>query len=248
LCGAQPARIRNPRPPIQKSFLFSLAFAVAPAASTCAQPAPQPAVLYLRGAPLVFTAAEQAEAAAPADSAEARPSRRELGSRAGRILSDSIAPFALASGVFLALDNKHHRGQSRGAVLGLGSTVALTLALKKAVKSERPRGGSGSFPSGHASIAFSLATAVGENHRGARLPLYALATAIAASRVDVRAHRPRDVLAGAAIGYAATKYFMRRARPDSTPALLAPAISEQAAQRVRSGLNFSRGVGFTRAF
>lgn len=168
------------------------------------------------GEPSAGTAQIESATRGTASTAQDGEAQGEAGSRVGRALSDSLVPFGLASGLFLLADGQHHAGQGRGAIEGVGATLVATLALKRVVKSKRPRGGGGSFPSGHASLSFALATAVGENHRNARLPLFALATAIAASRVDVRAHRVRDVVAGAALGYGITKYFMRRNRPDSS--------------------------------
>lgn len=53
-----------------------------------------------------------------------------------------------------------------------------------------------SFPSGHATAAFCAATLLGGG------PWYAVATAVAATRVYVRLHHASDVAAGAALGLA----------------------------------------------
>lgn len=165
----------------------------------------------------------------------------DRGSSVGRALSDSIVPFGIASGIFLLADGRNHPGQTRGAIEGVGATAVITELLKYTVHERRPSGGPHSFPSGHASFAFALATAVGENHRSARLPLFGLATAIAASRVDVHAHYTHDVIAGAAIGYFTTKYFMRRNHREPAASGTASASS--------SGLGMSsRGVSFARSF
>lgn len=140
----------------------------------------------------------------------AQSSPGERGSRLGRALSDSIGPFGIATGVFLLADGKNHPGQTRGAIEGVGATALVTTLLKYVVHERRPNGNPHSFPSGHASAAFAFATAASYNHHNLRLPLFALATAIAASRVDVRAHYAHDVIAGAALGYGITRYFMRR--------------------------------------
>lgn len=62
-----------------------------------------------------------------------------------------------------------------------------------------------SFPSGHATAAFAMATVVAHEWRtvpGVAPLAYALATAVAAARVDVNAHWASDVVAGAVLGWA----------------------------------------------
>jgi undecaprenyl-diphosphatase len=59
---------------------------------------------------------------------------------------------------------------------------------------------SGSFPSGHASMAFACATVLAWMRPRLALPAFALAVGIAWSRVYVGVHWPLDVLGGAALG------------------------------------------------
>ena len=59
----------------------------------------------------------------------------------------------------------------------------------------------GSFPSGHAACAFMAASLLSQDTDGAPA-WYALATLVAWSRVYVRMHHRRDVVAGAALGLA----------------------------------------------
>jgi undecaprenyl-diphosphatase len=78
---------------------------------------------------------------------------------------------------------------------------------------------SGSFPSGHAAIAFACATVIAWCVPRLAFPAFALAAAIAWSRVYVGVHWPLDVLGGAALGIlVATALLMlagalRRSRP-----------------------------------
>jgi undecaprenyl-diphosphatase len=58
-----------------------------------------------------------------------------------------------------------------------------------------------SFPSGHASSAFLAATLLADRSRGKPV-FFALAAAVAASRIHVRIHHASDVAGGAAIGLA----------------------------------------------
>ncbi len=81
-------------------------------------------------------------------------------------------------------------------------TEAYTGILKYTVQRPRPDGSDNlSFPSGHASAAFSLAT-VAEQHYGWKIgvPAYLLASGIGLSRIESNKHNLSDVLAGATIG------------------------------------------------
>jgi undecaprenyl-diphosphatase len=72
---------------------------------------------------------------------------------------------------------------------------------------------SASFPSGHAATAFATAVAVGIVYPRLRVPLLALATLVAVSRVYLGVHYGSDVLAGSALGVAiglATGLLVRR--------------------------------------
>jgi hypothetical protein len=64
-----------------------------------------------------------------------------------------------------------------------------------------------SFPSGHATNAFAAATAIAAHSDGYLIPTiaYMLATGVAFSRVNDRAHFPSDVVAGALIGRAVAR-------------------------------------------
>jgi membrane-associated phospholipid phosphatase len=67
----------------------------------------------------------------------------------------------------------------------------------------RPDGSApNSFPSGHTSSTFALAT-VGTNYYGKKwwIPLHTFAGLIGVSRVEKRRHWPSDIPAGAALGY-----------------------------------------------
>lgn len=59
-----------------------------------------------------------------------------------------------------------------------------------------------SFPSGHASSAFTAAGVLSAADPGLRVAYYALAAMVASSRVHVKMHHASDVIAGAALGAA----------------------------------------------
>jgi membrane-associated phospholipid phosphatase len=80
----------------------------------------------------------------------------------------------------------------------------MTVSIKTAVGRTRPDGTQYSFPSGHSSTTFATATVV-QRHFGwkAGIPAYALASYVAASRIQDRRHFLSDVTFGAALGIVA---------------------------------------------
>ena len=67
----------------------------------------------------------------------------------------------------------------------------------------------GSFPSGHAIGAFSIATVVANRYHHRRwvpIAVYGLATVVSLSRITTSAHFPSDVFLGASLGYAIAKF------------------------------------------
>jgi undecaprenyl-diphosphatase len=70
-----------------------------------------------------------------------------------------------------------------------------------------------SFPSGHATLAFTMATVAGYEYTRLRIPLYTLALGTAFSRVYLGRHYPSDVLAGAIIGTLAGLHVIHYRKP-----------------------------------
>jgi membrane-associated phospholipid phosphatase len=125
---------------------------------------------------------------------------------------------SLASAAVMALTGGR-RGR-RAAVLGLAS-VAVTatvanLIAKPLGRRRRPdriaedvplgrhvrMPASSSFPSGHSAAAFAFATGVAHASLVLSVPLYALATLVAYSRIHTGVHYPGDVVAGSLLGAA----------------------------------------------
>jgi len=74
-------------------------------------------------------------------------------------------------------------------------------------------GGVGSFPSGHTSAAFAVATVFAKRYphlRWVRWVAYGSAALVGFSRVSLESHFPSDVFVGAAIGYAVASNAVRR--------------------------------------
>ena len=76
-----------------------------------------------------------------------------------------------------------------------------------------PIRGSGSFPSGHAIAAFSIATVVSRrygNHRWIPYAAYGMAAVVGFSRLTLSAHFLSDVFMGAALGYSISRFDVLR--------------------------------------
>lgn len=73
--------------------------------------------------------------------------------------------------------------------------------------------GNGSFPSGHAIAAFSIATVVAHQyrtHRWVPYVAYGMAGLVGFSRLSLSAHFASDVFAGAALGYSISRFAVLR--------------------------------------
>ena len=122
---------------------------------------------------------------------------------------------ALAVGLpLLAAGTVFGKGDSQGVkelTYSLGATLAATTALKSLIHEQRPDGsGNDSFPSGHTAIAFAAARFIDKRYAPEASPyLYAAAGLTALARVKADKHFTKDVVAGAALGYASAEYFTR---------------------------------------
>jgi len=93
-----------------------------------------------------------------------------------------------------------------GAALFRAQLIAqgLTLALKETSRRSRPAGGGFSFPSGHTAMTFASATVLQQEFGWkVGIPAYAVASYVAASRVQMKRHYLSDVTFGAALGIVA---------------------------------------------
>ena len=131
--------------------------------------------------------------------------------RAAAVVSN-LADYGLIW-VALAMLKGRRRGPGRRrAVVALAaagfSSLIVSRVVKDAVSRQRPEDhlvaavrapASSSFPSGHTLAAFCTAFVLGETDAQTAANV-GFATAVAASRVHLRAHHATDVLGGAAIG------------------------------------------------
>jgi hypothetical protein len=129
----------------------------------------------------------------------------------------------LGAGTLLPLveDGKDKKEHTLRAADSLLTSTLITEGLKRIVREKRPDSDERtSFPSGHATAAFAVATMQASYHPKQAIFWYAGATAIAASRVKLRRHYTQDVVAGAAIGFLTARFELKQPRG----LLLAPFI------------------------
>jgi membrane-associated phospholipid phosphatase len=154
----------------------------------------------------------------------------------GRITGAEIAlvPVAFLVGGYLRKDSYAEKtallageAYANGAVM----EVVLKMTTRRLRPSDIPPGGNfsdtffdshkpvlgynSSFPSGHATAAFAVATVFAHRYRQHRwVPwvAYGAATAIGFSRVTLQSHFPSDVFLGAALGYSISQFVVLRPR------------------------------------
>jgi membrane-associated phospholipid phosphatase len=135
-----------------------------------------------------------------------------------RVITDSASPVAygvaiLLIGISFLKNYSHTRKRSLYIGASVVSAGIITTILKYSIHRTRPfitypflekvtSGGSPSFPSGHTTDAFSIATAVSLAYPKwyVIIPAYAWAVAVGYSRMDLGVHYPSDVLVAAIIG------------------------------------------------
>ena len=140
---------------------------------------------------------------------------------------------ALPAGLLAAGYIRHDNREVNTALLATeayGDSVVINLAMKAITRRQRPsdvaptgdwdntffNGGKSplkgsSFPSGHSTAVWSVATVVAERYKGRHKPwvpvlCYSLAAAISFSRITESAHFPSDVWLGSSLGYTIAKY------------------------------------------
>jgi membrane-associated phospholipid phosphatase len=111
----------------------------------------------------------------------------------------------------------HNNAEMKSAgvqsAIALGISTIFSTAMKNSIKRERPfvehtdivkrsDGGGYSFPSGHTSSAFAIATSVSLSYRKwyVVVPAYTYASLVGVSRVVLGVHYPSDVICGAVVG------------------------------------------------
>ena len=134
---------------------------------------------------------------------------------------------AAAGGIFitgLITHNDHAIDTGIRSAEASVDSVILYAALKAILARQRPYTGqgegkffsgnwtAGSFPSGHATLAWTLATVMAHKYPNwpVRLLAYGMATAVSTTRVTGGVHFPSDVFAGSVIGFAVGTYVSHK--------------------------------------
>jgi undecaprenyl-diphosphatase len=131
--------------------------------------------------------------------------------RAAAVVSN-LADYGYVWVLLAGLRARRRGPDRRRAVVGLAaagfSSLLVSRVVKAAVERQRPEDHlevgvrtptSSSFPSGHTLAAFCTAFVLGDSQTGTAANV-GFATAVAVSRIHLRAHHPTDVIGGAAIG------------------------------------------------
>lgn len=162
-----------------------------------------------------------------------------------RFASGSGNVLYLAAGTLLPLlqdgkDGKEHALRTADALL---TSTLITEGLKRIVREKRPDGSARtSFPSGHATAAFAVATMQSHYHPKQALLWYGGAALISESRVQLNRHYLHDVVAGAAVGYFTSRFELSRPRG----LILAPLIRPSEVGRDAGGGGF--GLQLSKTF
>jgi hypothetical protein len=140
----------------------------------------------------------------------------------GEKLGGTVAVAAVTIGVFSA--GRISRGDNfRATSYDLSQAIIVnavyTTALKYTVRRERPDGSNNlSFPSGHASNAFAIASVVARHYKKLAIPAYAFGTFVAVSRMAAEKHHFSDIVAGSGLGWSIGSSVVRRnGRPPDPP-------------------------------
>jgi membrane-associated phospholipid phosphatase len=135
-----------------------------------------------------------------------------------KFISNAAAPIGIGTpivmfGIGLLTENKDLKEKGIQTGIAFALTIGETYLIKELVKRPRPyitypdlknqtTEGSFSFPSGHTSSTFSIATSLSLNYPKWYViaPAYLWAGATGYSRMYLNVHYPTDVLTGAALG------------------------------------------------
>lgn len=135
-----------------------------------------------------------------------------------KVITNSVTPLTIGAPIIIFSAGLIHKDSSlktKGILMGEALLVNafITTALKLSIQRDRPfvtysfidkqaKAGTWSFPSGHTSSAFALATSLSIAYSKwyVIVPSYLWASSVGYSRIHLGVHYPSDVLVGALVG------------------------------------------------
>jgi membrane-associated phospholipid phosphatase len=146
----------------------------------------------------------------------------------GRVIGSSVVAAGASTALF-GIGRYANGDRFKAATYDTSQAVVVnffyTFVLKEAIKRRRPDGSDRlSFPSGHASNAFAVATVWVEQYGWkAAVPGYLAASFVAGSRLALAKHHLSDIVGGATLGYIVGRSVARwDKKPSSKPVHGAP--------------------------
>jgi hypothetical protein len=137
----------------------------------------------------------------------------ELGDEGGKA-STHFAIGGILYGASVLRDDEHGYDAARATLQALALNGLTTAALKGIVNRDRPKSGNYSWPSGHASSTFTLATVMYDRYGPvAGVPLMTFAGFVGYQRVQSNRHYLSDVVSGALLGIVIGHATSRNMKP-----------------------------------
>jgi membrane-associated phospholipid phosphatase len=157
---------------------------------------------YLRPLPFAFSILAGLTLIAPARADSTERNVAKFASDGG-----NLAYLAAGALLPLATDGQYGKNHTLRVVDSALASMAVTEGLKAIVREKRPDSNEhDSFPSGHATAAFAVATAQSALHPRQAPYWFAGAAVIGWSRIRLNRHHVGDVVAGAAVGIGMTRW------------------------------------------
>ena len=186
-----------------------------------------------------FALVSAALIASDSKTAEFLPSTENQKKWGGRISKAGASSSLLvaSSGTYLlgkVTGNKHAQETGLLALHAIGHSQIVTAAIKQLTNRRRPIvldgsagfwNGGNSFPSGHTSTTFAVATVFAYEYRHRPLvPIiaYAAASAVAVSRVAAQRHWASDIVVGGSMGFLVGRYVYKRHHAATLPGSIVP--------------------------
>jgi membrane-associated phospholipid phosphatase len=171
---------------------------------------------------------------------------RQVAASRGVSYAGSVYGLGAVAGTFYLVGRKTHNDRARETGLlaaeALIDSVIAGEALKGITQRARPQAGverseffdgGTSFPSGHSTQAWAVATVIANEYRdrpAVQFAAYGVATAVSVARFTGHKHYLSDVLAGSALGWGIGRYVYNAHHRESSGLSLTPKFSRAARQ------------------